>query len=339
MIKFEEVEVSFKQKDEVVTAVKDVSFEIKKGEIFGVVGGSGAGKSTLVRTINGLQKPTNGKIIVDGQDVTSLDKKGIRELRKNIGMIFQHFNLISRKTVGKNVEFALKVQDYPKAKRAQRVKELLTLVGLEDKENVYPSSLSGGQKQRVAIARTLAADPKILLCDEATSALDVQTTEEIVDILRDINAKLGITIVFITHQIEVAKKLFDRIAVMKQGEIIELNETYEIFASPQEELTKKLVTSEQKIPESILHEVKGDILKLTYKGTRSVQPVIATVNKKYDVVVNILQGNIEYVQHKPIGTLFVSLEGDVKEKSEAISYLVTHIEKVESLSEEEREAV
>lgn len=337
MIRLENVSVVFKQKHGDVTAVDKVSLHIKKGDIFGIVGGSGAGKSTLVRTINALQKATSGKVIVEGEEVGSLSPNEIRKLRQKIGMIFQHFNLISRKTVGQNIEFALKVQKYPKDKRRARTKELLELVGLEDKQDVYPASLSGGQKQRVGIARALAVEPKILLCDEATSALDVQTTGEIVDILKEINRKLGITIVFITHQIEVAKRLFTQIAVMSDGKIIEENEAYEIFASPREAITKNLVKSQIEIPEEIIHSARGKVLKLTYKGEKSVEPIIAYTNKKFDVVLNILHGHIEYIQGKPIGTLVVSLDGEREAIKEALEYMSRHIEKIESIKEKESE--
>lgn len=335
MIRLEEVSVVFKQKQGNLTAVDGVSLHIKDGDIFGIVGGSGAGKSTLVRTINRLQKATSGKVIVDGEDVSTLSSKEIRKLRQKVGMIFQHFNLISRKTVGQNIEFALKVQKYPKDKRRARVKELLELVGLEDKQDVYPASLSGGQKQRVGIARALAAQPKILLCDEATSALDVQTTGEIVDILKEINSKLGITIVFITHQLEVAKRLFTQVAVMSEGKIIEENEAYEIFASPKEALTRKLVKPQIEIPEEIIKKAYGQVLKLTYRGEKSIQPIIAYTNKKFDVVLNILHGRIEYIQGKPIGILIVSVDGERNTVKQAIEYMNSHIEEIEMIREVE----
>lgn len=337
MIQFENVSVLFKQKEGDLIAVDKVSLHVKKGDIYGIVGGSGAGKSTLVRTINGLQKATSGRVIVDGQNVGTLSTKEIRILRQKVGMIFQHFNLISRKTVGQNIEFALKVQKYPKDKRRARTKELLELVGLEDKQDVYPASLSGGQKQRVGIARALATEPKILLCDEATSALDVQTTGEIVDILKEINSKLGITIVFITHQLEVAKSLFTQVAVMSQGKIVEENETYEIFASPEEELTKKLVKSQIDIPEEIIRSARGEVLKLTYKGEKSVEPIIAYTNKKFNVVLNILHGRIEYIQGKPMGTLVVSLEGERKAVKEALEYMKQNVEEIEVIKRQESE--
>lgn len=339
MISLNHVTVTFQKSNEKLEAVRDVSLHIKQGDIFGIVGGSGAGKSTLVRTINGLQKPTSGEVIVDGEDITKLSIKDLRRVRKKIGMIFQHFNLISRKTVGENIEFALKVQGDSKEIRKKKVKELLELVGLEDKEKVYPFELSGGQKQRVGIARALATNPKILLCDEATSALDAQTTKEIVDILRNINKKLGITIVFITHQLEVAKQLFENIAVMNLGEIIEENNAYNIFANPKHAVTRKLVENEIKIPTTIIDKIKGKILTLVYKGETSIDPVIANTSKQFDVVVNILHGQIEYIQEQPIGVLVISVDGLHKEIDKATVYLYSHIEDVENFRLREEKAI
>lgn len=215
VIELNDVSVTFHEGGRTVEAVKHVSLSVDKGEIFGIVGFSGAGKSTLVRTINLLERPTGGRVLIDGNDITGLTGAQLRELRKNIGFIFQGFNLITNVTVGKNIEFALKAGGYPKAQWNERIRELLTLVGLENKIDSYPSSLSGGQKQRVSIARALANKPEILLCDEATSALDLETTEGILALLQRINRELGITIVFITHQLDVAKQIFDRVAVME----------------------------------------------------------------------------------------------------------------------------
>ena len=339
MIELKTVNVSFKNKKEDIEAVKDVSLHIKKGDIFGIVGGSGAGKSTLVRTINGLQKVTCGEVIVNGQDITKASRKELLKIRKSIGMIFQNFNLLSRKTVGQNIEFALRIQGEKKQNRKIRIEELLQLVGLQDKKDVYPRELSGGQKQRVGIARALATNPQILLCDEATSALDVKTTKEIVDILRNINKELGITTVFITHQLEVAKQLFNKIAVIKEGRIIEENNAYEIFANPKEEATKKLVDNDIVIPQGVLDEVKGDIVRLIYKGDSSFDPVIATANQKFNVVINILHGNIEYIENKPIGVLLVRLSGKTEDIRHALVYLNENIGQVENYLGEEAEAV
>lgn len=335
MIELKNVTVNFKKKKEIIKAIDNVSLQISKGDIFGIVGGSGAGKSTLLRTINGLQKPTSGEVIVDGQDITNLSRKELREVRKNIGIIFQHFNLISRKTVGENIEFALKIQKVPENKRNARVKELLNLVGLEDKENVYPRELSGGQKQRVGIARAIASNPKVLLCDEATSALDVQTAKEIVEILKEINKNLGITIVFITHQLEVAKELFKNIAVIDSGKIVENNSSYEIFANPSDNLTKKLVNKRINIPSKIVNSIGGSIVTLIYKGEDSLDPVISTINERYKISTNILHGNIEYIQDKPIGVLVISINGKKQDVENAIDYLESTIETVRYYKEEE----
>jgi D-methionine transport system ATP-binding protein len=329
MIRLEHVSVVFKQKHhKEIAAVLDVSLHIKKGEIFGIVGTSGAGKSSLIRTLNGLQKPTSGQVYVDGEDITNTSGRKLRSIRKKIGMIFQHFNLISRKTVGQNIEFALKIQDYPKQDRQRRVKELLEIVGLTEKEHVYPASLSGGQKQRVGIARALAANPKVLLCDEATSALDVQTTEEILELLKKINKELSITIVFITHQLEIAKALFDRIAVMSQGVVVEENDTYKIFASPSNDITRALIKENINLPNQIVKNSKGEILTLVYKGEKSVEPIISMTNKKFDVILNILHGKIEYIQQKPIGILVVSIEGSKEECERAKQYISENIEEI-----------
>ena len=335
MIELKNVTVNFKKKKEIIKAIDNVSLQISKGDIFGIVGGSGAGKSTLLRTINGLQKPTSGEVIVDGQDITNLSRKELREVRKNIGIIFQHFNLISRKTVGENIEFALKIQKVPENKRNARVKELLNLVGLEDKENVYPRELSGGQKQRVGIARAIASNPKVLLCDEATSALDVQTAKEIEEILKEINKNLGITIVFITHQLEVAKELFKNIAVINSGKIVENNSSYEIFANPSDNLTKKLVNKRINIPSKIVNSIGGSIVTLIYKGEDSLDPVISTINERYKISTNILHGNIEYIQDKPIGVLLISINGKKQDVENAIDYLESTIETVRYYKEEE----
>lgn len=241
IIELNHISVTFREGGRTVEAVKDVTMHVREGEIFGIVGFSGAGKSTLVRTINLLERPTEGQVIIDGHDVTDLKGGALRELRKKIGFIFQGFNLIDNVTVGRNVEFALKAGGWPKKGRRARVEELLDIVGLAEKADSYPSSLSGGQKQRVSIARALANSPRILLCDEATSALDLETTEEILTLLKRINTELGITIVFITHQFDVAKAIFDDVAVMEQGVIVEQGTTFDVFSSPHHPTTQALV--------------------------------------------------------------------------------------------------
>jgi len=334
LIELKDVSVLFNIKGNDVEAVKDVNAKVNKGEIFGIVGLSGAGKSTLVRTINLLQKPTKGKVIIDGQDITELKGEALRQIRLKIGMIFQHFNLISGKTVYENIEFVLKANNYPKNKRKKRVDELLKLVYLEDKANVYPSNLSGGQKQRVGIARALANNPEILLCDEATSALDLENTEEILDLLQDINKKYGITIVFITHEMEVAKKLFHRVAVMSKGRIIEENDVYSIFANPKEQVTKSLISKSLNVEipkgvENLIHE--GQLLKIYYKGDKSVEPVISSTSKKYQVFISIIHGKIDYIHGKPLGILIINISGEIKEINNAKKYIKENVSELEEL--------
>lgn len=245
IIELDDVSVTFRQgsgaKAREVHAVRHVSLKVRRGEIFGIVGFSGAGKSTLVRTINLLERPSSGRVLINGADVTDVRGKQLRELRQRIGFIFQGFNLIGNVTVGANVAFALKAAGVPKRQRAERVAELLGIVGLADRANDYPSQLSGGQKQRVSIARALANNPDILLCDEATSALDLETTEGILTLLKKINRELNVTIVFITHQLEVAQRIFDDVAVMENGEIVERGATAQVFGAPQAALTRRLV--------------------------------------------------------------------------------------------------
>ena len=238
IITLDDVSVTFHEAGRTIEAVKHASLEVEQGEIFGIVGFSGAGKSTLVRTINLLERPTSGRVLIDGRDITGLRGGPLRDLRKSIGFVFQGFNLIGNATVGKNIEFALRAGGVPKARRRGRTQELLELVGLSGKMDSYPSSLSGGQKQRVSIARALANNPRILLCDEATSALDLETTEGILALLKRINTELGVTIVFITHQLEVAQRIFDRVAVMENGVIIEQGKTFDVFAEPHHETTQ-----------------------------------------------------------------------------------------------------
>jgi len=243
MIEIKNLTKIYSAKKKQVVGVDDVSLTIRNGEIFGIIGYSGAGKSTLLRCLNLLERPTSGQVIIDGVDLTALNDKQLRQARLKIGMIFQHFYLVSSKTVFENVAFALKAAKKPKNEIEKRVNELLEMVGLSDKRDAYPSQLSGGQKQRVGIARALANDPTVLLCDEATSALDPSTTKSILDLLKKINRELGITIVLITHEMEVVKDICDRVAVMQNGKIIELGTVYDIFTNPKEELTKSFINS------------------------------------------------------------------------------------------------
>ena len=334
MIELKDINVEFKIKGKKVQAVKDVNLKINKGEIFGIVGLSGAGKSTLVRVINLLQKPTSGQVIIDDEDITNISRSKLREKRLKIGMICQQFNLISGKTIYENIEFVLKANNYPKDKRNERINELLSLVKLEDKKEVYPANLSGGQKQRVGIARAIANNPEVLLCDEATSALDLENTEEILNLLKDIHDKLNITIVFITHEMEVAKKLFNRVAVMSNGEIVEVNDVYSIFSDPKHEVTKSLINKNSSVdlPREIFDLLgEGEIIKINYKGNDSLKPVISEVAKNYNVDISIIHGKIDYIDNKPIGTLIVSIVGDKEEIARAKQFIKNNVVKTERI--------
>ncbi|KZL91607.1 methionine ABC transporter ATP-binding protein [Clostridium magnum] len=340
MIELKDVSVFFNIKGNNVEAVKDINVKINKGDIFGIVGLSGAGKSTLVRTINLLQKPTKGKIFINDEDITELKGEALRQIRLKIGMIFQHFNLISGKTVYQNIEFALKANNYPKDKIENRVEELLKLVYLQDKAKAYPANLSGGQKQRVGIARALANNPEILLCDEATSALDLENTQEILKLLKEINKKYGITIVFITHEMEVAKSLFNRVAVMNRGEIVEVNDVYSIFANPKDEVTKSLIHKNLNIElprgvEGLIEE--GKLLKIYYKGEKSVNPLISEVSKKFEVYISIIHGKIDYINDKPLGILLINITGDTEEIRKAENYIRCNVSQVDKIYSFEKE--
>ena len=312
VIELNDVSVTFHEGGRTVEAVKHVNISVEKGEIFGIVGFSGAGKSTLVRTVNLLERPTGGHVMIDGNDITALKGSQLSDLRKKIGFIFQGFNLITNVTVGKNIEFALKAGGYPKAQWPERVRELLALVGLENKIDSYPSSLSGGQKQRVSIARALANKPEILLCDEATSALDLETTEGILTLLQRINRELGITIVFITHQLDVAKQIFDRVAVMENGVVVEQGNTFDVFSAPKHPTTKALVERYLGIavpPQLVPSLPAGTIVELRYKGDAALEPLISQVAQDYGVSIDVLHANVEYFGSQAIGILIVLVSG------------------------------
>jgi len=342
MIELKNINVEFKLKGNLVHAVNDVNLTINKGEVFGIVGLSGAGKSTLVRVINLLQKPSSGQVFINGTDITKLGRTELRKTRLKIGMIFQHFNLISGKTIYQNIEFVLKANNYPKEKRKERIYELLKLVNLVDKADVYPSNLSGGQKQRVGIARAIANNPEILLCDEATSALDLENTEEILNLLKDIKDKTGITIVFITHEMEVAKKLFNRVAVMSTGEIVEVNDIYSIFSDPKHEVTKSLISrnSNLELPKEILESIdNGEIIKVFYKGDNSLKPIISEAAKNFSVNISIIHGKIDYIDGKPIGTLIINIIGEKDEISKTKKYIKENVIKTEIIVNEYLEVI
>ena len=332
MISLQSISVTFKtDKNKAVHAVKNVSLEVDKGDVYGIVGYSGAGKSTLVRTINLLQRPTEGKVIVSGKDIMALSDKELRESRKKIGMIFQHFNLMRSRTIYDNVAFPLKNSSLSKGEIHEKVTELLSLVGLSEKAKAYPSQLSGGQKQRVAIARALANDPEVLLCDEATSALDPKTTSSILELLKELNKKLNLTIVIITHEMQVVKEICNKVAVMENGHVIERGSILDIFTKPQNQLTKDFIDTathvEQGIETVITHPTllnlkEDDVLtKLSFVGGSTSEPLIAKLANSFNVQGNILFGNVEILQDTPVGTLLLVLSGTPESVTRAIRYL------------------
>jgi D-methionine transport system ATP-binding protein len=331
MLHIQNVTKVYQTKKKQVIGVDHVSLTIEKGEVFGIVGYSGAGKSSLLRCINLLERPTSGNILVDGTDLTKLKGENLRKARLKIGMIFQHFYLISQKTVGENIEFALKAAEMPSNRIQARVKELLTMVGLEEKIDVYPAQLSGGQKQRVGIARALANNPSILLCDEATSALDPKTTLSILHLLKKINRELNITIVLITHEMNVVKEICDRMCVMQDGKVIEEGSVYDIFANPQEPLTNEFISSvvSFNIPEAVLKEVKGQVVKILFKGKVAGEGIISDTIQQFNVQGNFLHGTIEYIQEQPLGIFIMELLGQTEDIQKAIAYIETrgaHVE-------------
>lgn len=335
MIEIKNVSKTFKSKEAHVDALKNVTLTIDKGDIFGIIGYSGAGKSTLLRCINGLEVPTSGEVLLLGQDITQLKEKELRHIRKKIGMIFQHFNLMHSKTVFENIAYPLKSQKLSKSTIADRVKDLLRLVDLEDKVNSYPSQLSGGQKQRVAIARALATNPEILLCDEATSALDPQTTQSILALLKKINKELGITIVLITHQMEVIKEICNKIAVMEHGCVLEVGQLIDVYTKPQSQITQDFLAKDMHFERlSLPHE--GEIAKmlhLKYIGGSTGSPLISALSQHFKVTANITFGNIEKLQDILVGNLVIDLHGSEEEVRKALDYIRQHIE-VEVIDDE-----
>ena len=301
-----------------VQALDAISLEIAPGSIFGIIGRSGAGKSSLLRTINRLEQPSSGQVRVDGVDIGTLDESQLVQLRRRIGMIFQHFNLLSAKTVHDNVALPLQVAGLPRARINARVNELLALVGLQEKADTYPSRLSGGQKQRVGIARALATDPEILLCDEATSALDPETTQSILELLRTINRKLGITIVLITHEMSVIREIADRVLVLEQGRIAELGEVWKVFGNPQHPATRALLAPLQHgLPDDLRQRLLPDapagrherILQLTYRGEDGLEPDFPRIAQALGGRVRLLHGGVDRIQGHAQGQLLIALGG------------------------------
>lgn len=329
MIFIKNVKKIYPSKHGRVTAVDDVNLDVKEGEIFGVIGYSGAGKSTLIRMLNGLELPTEGTISVAGREVSKIKGSELRKARQEISMIFQHFNLLWSRTVRENIAFPLEIAGVSRGERLKRVDELIKLVGLEGREEAYPSQLSGGQKQRVGIARALANNPKVLLCDEATSALDPQTTDSILELLVDINSRLGLTIVLITHEMHVIRKICHRVAVMEGGNIVEMGPVLEVFKHPEMPITKRFVqqvTEPEETKETIEHLLEryphGKVVQLTFVGEAAEQPIITKMIRQFNLTVNILQGKISQTQTGSYGTLFIHLDGDSAEITSAIEFII-----------------
>lgn len=326
MIILDQVKKVFQTSSGQVTAVDSVNLEIKKGEIFGIIGYSGAGKSTLIRMLNLLERPTDGTVTIDGKDLTKVSAKELRLARQQIGMVFQHFNLLWSRTVYENIAFSLEIAGVKKNEIKPRVLELIQLVGLSGKENNYPSQLSGGQKQRVGIARALANNPKVLLCDEATSALDPQTTDEILDLLVTINRKYNLTIVLITHEMHVIQKICHHVAIMENGRIIEQGDVLTVFRTPSHSVTKRFVKQVVNEDESLnmLDTLSkqfpdGKIVLLKYFQGNAEKPFITNVIRKYDVDINIIHGKVVQTQDGGYGSLYVQLTGN--DINSALNYL------------------
>ena len=327
MIRIEGLTKTFGNGAGEVHALSNVNLTIEQGDIFGVIGLSGAGKSTLVRCINRLEEPTAGEIYIDEIGMTTLSERQLREKRKEIGMIFQHFNLLMNSTVEENIAFPLQLANYPKDKIKRRVEELLQVVGLSEKRKAYPATRSGGQKQRVGIARALANAPKILLSDEATSALDPLTTEAILQLLKEINQKYGITIVVITHEMEVIKKICNKVAVMEKGTPVEVGLVLDVFSNPQSQTARNFLENELfHLSEKVQAEVKEhtrteSVLKISFRGDAADEPVLSNMIKNYPVDVSILAGNIEEIQGVNLGYLVVKIQGRQPDLERVYQYL------------------
>ena len=310
MIELRNVNKVFKTKESEVKALDDVSLTIEDGDIYGIIGFSGAGKSTLIRTINALEVPTSGQVLVDDEDINALRKSELRKKRKKIGMIFQQFNLLETKTVYENIALPLVLNHVPKEQIKRKVEEVLEYVELTDKRDIYPSKLSGGQKQRVGIARALATEPSILLSDESTSALDPKTTKAILKLLKKINKELKITIVLITHEMNVIQSICNHVAVMENGRIVERGEVLEVFSEPKQEITRNFVKTviNDSVPELLVESIKSEkknnkLLKLKFLDSDSTESVLSGVNKNYDVETNILFANISEIQERVLGII------------------------------------
>ncbi len=341
MIKLNNITKIFTLPDKKLTALDNVSLHVPKGQICGVIGASGAGKSTLIRCVNLLERPTHGAVLIDDLDLTQLSEAELVKTRRQIGMIFQHFNLLTSRTVFKNVALPLELENKSKTEIQEKTTALLALVGLSDKHNVYPANLSGGQKQRVAIARALASDPKVLLCDEATSALDPATTQSILKLLKEINRTLGITILLITHEMEVVKRICDQVAVIDKGRLIEQGTVSEIFSNPKTELAQDFISSTFHItlPEEYLenlsdtpkHAKSYPIIKFEFTGRSVDAPLLSQASKKFGVELSILTSQIDYAGGVKFGFTIAEVEGDEDAITQTKVYLMENNVRVEVL--------
>ncbi|MCO8107890.1 MULTISPECIES: methionine ABC transporter ATP-binding protein [Acinetobacter] len=327
MIEFKNISKHYQLKGQTIRALDQVNLQIPDGSIFGIIGYSGAGKSTLIRLINLLERPNEGQVIINNTDFTALSAKALRQERANIGMIFQHFNLLQTKTVAANIEMPMKLLGWSAGEREKRLNELLEFIDLKHKKDAYPDELSGGQKQRVGIARALANHPKILLCDEATSALDPQTTQSVLELLKKINREQGITIVMVTHEMDVIESVCDYVAVMEHGQVIETGSTLDIFSQPQHPTTKNFIQTvlQQQLPVNILNNLENQnqhsIYCLKFLGKSAQETVIQAVIKQFDLSLNILFANMTEINGAVIGQMFIQLLGDPAIIQQALQFL------------------
>lgn len=328
MIVLRNISKIFHHGKDALTAVDDVSLDIERGQSYGIIGYSGAGKSTLIRLLNGLEKPTSGSVTIAGQNISAASGETLRRARLKISMVFQHFNLLWSRTVSENIAFSMQIAGVPKAEIKKRVAELIDLVGLNGRENAYPSKLSGGQKQRVGIARALANNPDVLLCDEATSALDPQTTDQILDLLADINRRFGLTIVLITHEMHVVRKICDRVAVMENGRVVEEGEVLSVFTHPQQEITRQFVRQisqeSDAFDETLVNNLDGAIIKLTFVGHSTHQPVVGELTLRYGLPFNILHGKMSQTAHGVFGQLWLHVTANNEQLESILADLRQH---------------
>ncbi|WP_418301647.1 methionine ABC transporter ATP-binding protein [Lysinibacillus fusiformis] len=338
MIQLQNISKEYKTKKGSIKAVDGINLHVKKGQIHGVIGYSGAGKSTLIRCVNLLERPSAGKVLIDNVDITTLSLHDLRQTRQKIGMIFQHFNLLKTATVYNNIAVPLKLLGYNETEVKNRVAKYSEIVGLTEKLDSYPNQLSGGQKQRVAIARALAQEPEILLSDEATSALDPETTEAILELLLKINRELGITILLITHEMNVIQKICDEVSVLEAGKVVEFGTAIELFAKPQHPTTRKFLStiSQRNLTPSLIEQlnVSGSVIRLTFLGESTGKPLLAEVSKVYDVQPNILTANIIELKNGIVGNIVVHLNGEPNIVQKALTYFAENGVTVEELGGE-----